>query len=109
MERQDHRRRHHRQLDSIESPCRALQCKCDEPIYQRHSRNVVVAGNTPTLLEFGRFVHLALHQYVLSIVLGECVGTERDSSATGVPHRGESDGVGGGVLGEKRVHGSGTA
>ena len=33
---------------------------------------------------------------------------ERDPSASGLPHRGESDGVDDGLLGEKRVHGSGT-
>ena len=64
----------------------------------------MVAANTPTLLEFGRSVHLAPHQYVLSVVLGECVATERDTSATGVPHGGESDGDGGGLLGTKSVH-----
>ena len=34
----------------------------------------------------------------------ECLATERDTSATGVPHRGESDGGGGGLLGTKSVH-----
>ena len=66
----------------------------------------MVAKNTRALFGFGRFVHLALHQYVFSVVLGERVETERDTSATGVSHRGESDGVGGGFLREKDVHGS---
>ena len=68
----------------------------------------MVAENTSPFLEFGRPVHLALHQYLFSVVLGECVGTECDPSATGLPHCGESDGVGGGLLGEKGVHGSRT-
>ena len=87
---------------------RALQRKCDEPICQRHSRNVVVAKDTSPLLELGRFVRLALHQYLLSAVLGKCVEAECDPSATRMSHCGKSDGVGGGLLGEKRVHGSGT-
>ena len=66
----------------------------------------MVAENTPTLLEFGRFVHLAPHQYLLSVVLGECFATERDTRATGVPYRGESDGGGGGLLGTKSVYGN---
>ena len=61
----------------------------------------MVAENTSTLLEFGRFVHLALHQYFLSVVLRECLATERDPSATGVPHRGKGDGVGGGLFDKK--------
>jgi hypothetical protein len=41
-----------------------------------------------------------------SLVLGQCVGTEYDTSATGLPHCGESDGPGGGLLGTKSVHGN---
>ena len=66
----------------------------------------MVAENTPTLLEFGRFIHLASYQYLLSVVLGERLETEHDTSAAGVPHRGQSDGLGGGLLGTKSVHGN---
>ena len=64
----------------------------------------MVAKDTPTFLELGRFVHLALHQYVLSVVLGECLEKECDSSARRVSYVGEGDGVGGGLLGEKGIH-----
>ena len=61
----------------------------------------------PEISKSGRIINLTPQPHILSEVLAECDGAERDTGAAGLSHRGESDGLGRDLFGKKRIHRNG--